>query len=136
MGESKVATLDTAYMANRVDTPAYWQVGILWVELGEPAATRTLLLEGRPMIAHPERAAGVFARVGMHLVDRPDTLRGPGGRWLGAVLTPRGTPRLRSRRGGPRGWGAAGPHIQATPEEEMSRGRDDRIGGDERWRRR
>ena len=172
MDESKAATLDTAYMANLADAPAYWQVDILWVmlatgdqtgghysllwqlcpkgagpgphyhdqdeqfyvldgqitylagdqtlvatagafvliprgtvhsfrvdsdtatilnsytpagfertivDLGEPAATRTLPPEGQPMIAHPERVAEVFARVGMHVVDQPDTLRGPQG---------------------------------------------------------
>ena len=168
MGEGKAAIPYTAYVANRSDAPAYWQVGILWVmlatgdqsggnyslmwqlcpknsgpsphyhdqdeqfyildgqityvagdrtlvatagafvliprgtvhcfrvdsetaivlnsytpagfeqaiiALGEAAAARTLPPVDRPMIAHPERAAEVFDRIGMHLVDAPDVLR-------------------------------------------------------------
>jgi len=55
-------------------TPAGFEQAI--IELGEPAATRTLPPEGRPMIAHPERVTEVFDRIGMHIVDEPDTLRG------------------------------------------------------------
>ncbi len=54
-------------------TPAGFEQAI--IELGEPATTRTLPPEGRPMIAHPERAAAVFNRIGFHLIDEPDTLR-------------------------------------------------------------
>lgn len=63
---------DTATILNSY-TPAGFEQAI--IELGEPAATRTLPPAGRPMIAHPERAAAVFDRIGMHLVNEPDTLR-------------------------------------------------------------
>jgi len=33
MNEEAAATAYTAYVANRTDAPAYWQVGILWVML-------------------------------------------------------------------------------------------------------
>ena len=65
--DSETATILNSY------TPAGFEQVIL--ELGEPAAARTLPPAGRPMIAHPERAAEVFDRVGMHVVDAPDTLR-------------------------------------------------------------
>lgn len=66
--DSEVATILNSY------TPAGFEQAI--VELGEPAATRTLPPPGRPAIAHPGRIAEVFDRIGMHLVDAPDTLRG------------------------------------------------------------
>ena len=65
--DSETSTLLNSY------TPAGFEQAIL--ELGEPAATRTLPPEGRPMIAHPERVAEVFDRIGMHIVNEPDTLR-------------------------------------------------------------
>lgn len=65
--DSETVTILNSY------TPAGFEQAI--IELGEPAATRTLPPKGRPMIAHPERAAAVFDRIGMHLVDDPDILR-------------------------------------------------------------
>jgi len=65
--DSETATVLNSY------TPAGFEQAI--IALGEPAAARTLPPAGRPMIAHPERAPEVFGRVGMHLVDAPDTLR-------------------------------------------------------------
>lgn len=63
---------DTATILNSY-TPGGFERAI--IELGEPAAARTLPPAGRPAIAHPERLAEVFARIGMHVVDQPDTLR-------------------------------------------------------------
>jgi len=65
--DSETATILNSY------TPAGFEQAI--IELGESATTRTLPPQGRPMIAHPERAAEVFDRIGMHLIDEPDTLR-------------------------------------------------------------
>ena len=64
---------DTATILNSY-TPGGFERAI--IELGEPAAARTLPPAGRPAIAHPERVAELFARIGMHVVDQPDTLRG------------------------------------------------------------
>lgn len=65
--DSETATILNSY------TPAGFEQAIL--ALSEPALARTLPPVERPKIAHPERAAEVFDRVGMHLVDAPDTLR-------------------------------------------------------------
>lgn len=65
--DSETATILNSY------TPAGFEQVI--IELGESAAARTLPPQDRPMIAHPERAMEVFDRVGMHLVEAPDTLR-------------------------------------------------------------
>ncbi len=66
--DSTTATILNSY------TPAGFERAI--IELGEPAASRTLPPAERPAIAHPERVEDVFGRVGMHLVNQPDTLRG------------------------------------------------------------
>ena len=68
--DSETATLLNSY------TPAGFERSI--TELGAPATTRTLPPADQPdTTADPQQMMALFAEIGMHVVDEPDTLRAP-----------------------------------------------------------